>query len=101
MIDQLIICPDCKGADVQKYGKTKAGEQKYRCMHLGCRRQFVPGSEHLITPEIKNNVLAMIRANVEPLKIYQAANPDGIEKISLRWIYQLKRRELNDRKKAG
>jgi transposase-like protein len=94
-----VTCPDCGSARVQKYGKNGAGAQRYRCLQEDCRRQFVPGSDHLIDPEIKALVLRMINAEVHPRKIYIAVNPDGEdkeEKISLRWIYKLMRRIKND-----
>jgi transposase-like protein len=92
-----IICPDCGSSGLQKYGTTKSGKQKYRCAVIGCRRQFVPGSDHLINPELKSIIIGMIAADIHPRKIYKSVNPDGEEKISLRWIYKLRRRMKNDR----
>lgn len=97
MTDQEISCPDC-GARVQKYGKTPGGEQRYRCLNERCRRQFVPGADHLIDPEIKAMVMRMIDAGVHPRKIYFAVNEAGKEKISQRWIYKLRRKVINDRR---
>jgi transposase-like protein len=97
MTDQSINCPDC-GGPVQKYGKTPSGVQRYRCVADGCLRQFIPGSDHLIEPEVKALVLRMIDADVHPKKIYQSVNGDGPEKISLRWIQILRRKVLNDRR---
>lgn len=90
------FCPHC-GARVQKYGKTPGGVQRYRCLNEQCRRQFVPGAGHLVSPEIKAMVLRMIAADVHPKKIYSAINEAGEEKISLRWIYILRRKFINDR----
>jgi len=92
-----VTCPECASTQAQKYGKTPGGAQRYRCLNSKCRRQFVPGSDHLITPEIKSMVMRMINADVHPRIIYQAVNDQGKEKISLRWIYKLKRRIVNDR----
>lgn len=89
-----IKCPYC-GGGVQKFGKSTSGAQRYRCTVEGCRRQFVPGGDHLIDPEIKSMVLRMIAADVHPRKIYQSINGDGKEKISLRWIYELRRKVAN------
>ena len=94
---QKTICPDCGGM-VQKYGKTAAGAQRYRCQVEGCRRQFVPGADHLIDPDTKKIVMRMINEDVHPRKIYRAVNGDEPEKISLQWIYKLRRKVLNDRR---
>lgn len=83
-----IICPDCGGDQLQKFGKTKAGRQKYRCLNSGCRRQFVHGSAFSVPTDIKTKVMALLDQNVNPQKIYAAFSED----ISLRWIYQLRRR---------
>lgn len=90
-------CPDC-GGPIQKYGKTPSGAQRYRCKVAGCRRQFVPGADHLIDPDTKKIVMRMINENVQPCKIYRAVNGDEPEKISLQWIYKLRRKVLNDRR---
>lgn len=102
MTDQPINCPYCAGP-VQKYGKTPSGDQRYRCMKQGCRRQFVQGADHLVTPEIKALVLGMIDAGIHSRKIYQSVNSasafldDNKKNISLRWIQKLRRKVLNDR----
>ena len=83
-------CPDCKGTRLQRYGKTAAGLQKYRCLdEFGrkCRRQFVAGSTHLIDPGKKKIILALLAQDTPPKKIKAA-----VEGISLRWIYALRRR---------
>ena len=83
-------CPDCKGTRLQRYGKTSAGLQKYRCLDehgTGCRRQFVSGSDHLIDPEKKKAILALLRQMISP-KTIAAVYPE----VSKRWIYELKKR---------
>ena len=96
MTDQPINCPYCAGP-VQKYGKTPSGDQRYRCLTQGCRRQFVPGSDHPVAPEIKALVLGMIDAEIDPDKIYQIVNKDNQKNISLRWIQKLRRKVINGR----
>ena len=80
-----VSCPDCKGSRLSRYGKTKIGLQKYRC--LDCKRQFVAGSDHLIDAETKKTVLGLLAQGVHPKKIANA-----IEGVSLRWIYELRKR---------
>ena len=85
-----VNCPSCGGTKLARYGKTAAGLQKYRCLDgsgIGCRRQFVAGSDHLIDPDKKKIILALLAQDTPPKKI-KAAVPG----ISLRWIYELKRR---------
>lgn len=85
-----VSCPDCKGTRLQRYGKTAAGLQKYRCLDgrgIGCRRQFVAGSDRLIDPDERKVLDALLAADT-PAKKIKAALPG----ISLRWIYELKRR---------
>jgi transposase-like protein len=92
-----VKCPVCGvGRWVVKYGKTPAGKQKYKCKAPGvlasstftsCGRQFVAGSDHFITPETKGVVLKLLAAGVHPTAI-----ADSMRDISLRWIYELKRR---------
>lgn len=107
-----IKCPVCGCADVRKYGKTKAGRQRYRCLRVHCRRQFVSGAtDHLIKPAIKALALSLIEAKIDPRKIQEviklsAASGLGISpfpqrgrsQISLRWIYRLRQRVNNDKK---
>jgi transposase-like protein len=95
-IDDL-KCPSCKGSKLARYGKTAAGLQKYRCLEASCRRQFVAGSDYLIDQDVKDLVLRLLAQGVDPPKIHEALNPAGAadearKKISLRWIYQLKRK---------
>lgn len=82
-----VSCPACKGNQLEKYGKTKAGLQKYRCLNPRCRRQFVAGSAHRIDPEIKTMVEGLLRGGTHPRVIAQA-----VPNISLRWIYDLRKR---------
>jgi len=82
-----VSCPDCKGTRLQRYGKTAAGLPKYRCLGPDCGRQFVAGSHHLIDPEKKKIVMALIEQDTPPRKIEKA-----VQGISLRWIYELRRR---------
>lgn len=86
-----VKCPTCGSLRLMKYGKTEAGKQKYRCPVAGCGRQFVAGSDHLLDPETKSRVEKLLAAGVHPAQISQAENG-----ISLRWIYQLRRKmEIN------
>lgn len=84
-----IRCPKCGGFGLGKYGKTPASLQKYRCLKSGCGRQFVAGSDHLIDPEKKKIVIALLAQGTPPKKIEKA-----VPGISLRWIYELRRRAL-------
>jgi transposase-like protein len=94
-----VKCPACASPEVIKYGTTQAEKQKYKC--VSCRRQFVSGSEHLIKPEIREQVQRLILADIHPKKIFQIINmsiPEkGQPKISLRSIYKLTRKAKNDR----
>ena len=93
-----VICPDCQGTRLEKYGKTKAGLQKYRCLDPGCRRQFVVGSDHNVADKTKVLVNQLLAENIKPRAIAKALTiPDSDTKppISLRSIYELKRRMKN------
>ena len=98
-----VICPDCRGTGLEKYGKTKAGLQKYRCLNQDCRRQFVNGSEHRVDEKTKALVKQLLAAGTDPRVINQAlrgADEDESKPpISLRWIYELRRRMKHDRKR--
>jgi len=89
-----ISCPECKGTRLAKYGKTAAGKQKYKCYALACRHQFVADSDHLVNPEVKDRVIKLLTAKVHPTQIAKAE-----EGISLRWIYELRRRMKNDQRR--
>ena len=80
-------CPSCGGSLLQRYGKTQAGLQKYRCVEPHCRRQFVSGSDHMIGPEKKKLVMALLAQDMPPKKIAAA-----VPGISMRWIYELRGR---------
>ena len=82
-----VICPDCRGVRLEKYGKTAAGLQKYRCLAATCRRQFVDGSRHLIDREVKARIVALLKAGTTPAQVKEAW-----PNISLRWIYSLRRK---------
>jgi uncharacterized protein YbaR (Trm112 family) len=41
--DWVICCPECRSEAVYRYGKTKAGKQRFLC--LLCGRQFSFGSQ--------------------------------------------------------
>jgi len=81
--------PGCGGERLQRWGKSSTGRQKYRCRD--CGRQFVPGSDHLLDPDKKAIVLSLLAAGVEPNKIREA-----IPEISIRWIYELRKRVRRD-----
>jgi transposase-like protein len=84
-----IRCPDCEGTTVRN--GLQGGRQRYRC--IDCRRQFIPGSGRTVSTDVKRLVLRMIETGIKTPKIYAAVNGDGSgKKISLRWIYELKRR---------
>lgn len=80
-----VKCPGCDEKRVQRYGKTVAGLQKYRCQ--SCGRQFVSGSDHNVDPELKKIAQELLRQNVRPGVIAKAM--DG--KISVRWLRELRR----------
>lgn len=83
-----IVCIKCGSIDVQKFGVTKAGLQKYRCRREACRRQFVLGSTHNIPSAVKEKVLILLSEKVDPHIIHKTY----ADQISLRWIFQLRRR---------
>jgi transposase-like protein len=83
-----ISCPECGGIDLQKYGTTKAGLQKYRCKRESCGHQFVFGSDHRIDSETKEKIIKLLSADVDPKIIHATYS----ESVSLRWIYSLKRK---------
>jgi len=90
-----IGCPECSGTRLARYGKTLAGKQKYKCGDPKCRHQFVADSDHLIDPTVKDRVIKLLSANVHPTQIAEAETG-----ISLRWIYELRRRMKNDRRRG-
>lgn len=90
--DTILSCPDCEGTRLEKYGRTRAGLQKYRCLNAaghpsGRPRQLVPGSRHIIDAKTKSAVVSLLAGNTKPEAI-KAAFPE----IPLRWIYELRRR---------
>ena len=86
-----VPCPKCGLLNLRKYGKTRAGRQKYRCSNPGCRRQFVAGSDHLLDPKVKDRVEKLLSAGEHPVRISQAEAG-----VSLRWIYELRRKKYPD-----
>jgi transposase-like protein len=84
------ICPECNGRRLVRYGRTKAGLQKYRCLDVECHRQFVSGSKHRIDPDRKQIALNMLAENV-PLRTVSRIMPD----ISRRYLSELRRRMKN------
>lgn len=84
---QKVSCPSCGGERLEKYGKTKAGLQKYRCLNDNCRRQFVAGSAHRIDAEIKKTVIGLLKQGVAPAVIFKS-----VSGISLRHIRELRRK---------
>lgn len=38
---QFQHCPECACEDVEKFGYSSVGTQRYRCKRVSCRRQFV------------------------------------------------------------
>lgn len=84
---ETVSCPECGGTDLLKYGKAGSGKQKYRCKNQECRHQFVAGSTYLIDEKTKRVIIALLAQGVEPVIISKA-----ISDVSLRWIYELRRR---------
>jgi transposase-like protein len=80
-------CPECGGERLEKYGRTSAGRQKLRCLDADCRRQFVVGSTRMIHPQTRALVERSIKAKIPPPQIKEV-----VSGISLRWIYELRRR---------
>jgi len=80
-------CPTCGRDRLTRYGRTKAGLQKYRCLSASCGRQFVAGSEHRVDPEQKRVALGLLSNGVPPKTIAKA-----MPGISRRWLYELRRR---------
>lgn len=79
-----IMCPQCRGSRVIRWGKGGGGRQKYRCQD--CKRQFVAGADHLLNPAKKEAALKLIAEGVPTKKIAAALG------ISRRWTDELKRR---------
>jgi transposase-like protein len=84
---QKVTCPSCGGERLEKYGKTKAGLQKYRCLDDKCRRQFVAGSVHRVKEETKKTVIGLLKQGVAPTVIFKS-----VSGISLRHIRELRRK---------
>lgn len=84
---ERITCPSCGGAQVQKYGKTSSGKQKYRCLAQKCRRQFVGDSTHLVDSKTKEIAIRLIKENVRPTTIVKS-----LPGISLSWVRELRRK---------
>lgn len=91
-----ISCPDCRGIRLEKYGLTRAGLQKYRCLDPNCRRQFVAGSDHRVDEKTQALVKQLLAKYIDPRAIAEALIPvddkEAKPPISLRWIYELRRR---------
>ena len=86
--DNSVRCPNCGGLLFEKYGKTKAGKQKLRCLEPTCRRQFTLGSDHLLDPEKKKSIETLLANGIAPKKIKEAFPKD----VSLRWLFELRRK---------
>lgn len=81
-----VRCPECNGSKLERYGKTKAGKQKFRCLEPFCRRQFVlGGDDRSIDQATLETVLKLLAQNVKP-RVIKTAVPG----ISLRSIYKLR-----------
>lgn len=83
-----VRCPKCGGWLFEKYGKTEAGKQKLRCLEPTCRRQFTLGSDHLLNPDKKKIIEALLANGIAPKKIREAFPKD----VSLRWLFGLRRK---------
>lgn len=71
-----VSCPSCTGTKLQRYGKTAAGLQKYKCLDglgVGCKRQFVTGSDRRIDKTTRETVLPFLSENVKVKSIKVAA----------------------------
>ena len=84
---KTVTCPSCGGDRLEKYGKTKAGLQKYRCLNSECRRQFVAGSAHRVKSETRETVIGLLKQDVAPTVISKS-----VSGISLRRIRELRRK---------
>ena len=83
-----ITCTQCGSSfGIIKYGKSRAGKQKYRCIDAGCGHQFVVDSDHYVDTATRDRVIKLLAAGVHPKQITQVETG-----ISLRWIYELRRR---------
>jgi len=98
-----VECPSCHGINLVKNGKSPGTcRQKYLCLNPGCRRQFTAGSNHLIDPKIKTLIIEQLARGMAPIKIVQYLSyggKDGRSQISIRWIYELRRKmkqEMSD-----
>ncbi len=60
---------------------------------MACKRQFVAGSDHLIDRAKKETILDLLSQGVKPKIIKNA-----VKGVSIRWIYELKRRPRRDDK---
>ncbi len=79
------VCPVCGGSGI-RYGRTKSGLQRYCCRI--CKRQWIPGSQHRVDPEVKKVAVDLLQQNVKPTVIAKALPG----KISLRWLNELRRK---------
>jgi transposase-like protein len=89
-VTAALLCPDCGSSELAKNGKTSAGLQKMKCLdgrNKGCRRQFVVGSDYMVHPLIKHIVKNLLAGEIKPKAIHQA-----VPWISIRWIYELRRK---------
>lgn len=73
-----IYCPSCHYTNIKKNGKTYYGKQNYRCKD--CGRQFVMGSTHIKSENLKEQVS---RALKERLSLYAICRIFG---LSYSWL---------------
>jgi transposase-like protein len=48
------VCPSCQSKNIKKNGKTHYGKHNHKCKE--CKRQFVAGSSHIKSDELKVQV---------------------------------------------
>jgi transposase-like protein len=61
MIMHILHCPNCQGTDIVRHGKTRQGQQRYRCREHHCAGctflldYAYPGQ----SPEVKRQIIEM------------------------------------------
>jgi transposase-like protein len=92
MVRIPVLCPHCHSDQVIKGGKTKAGQQRYKCQNAGCphysfQRDLLYKGR---TPAIKEQIVDMslngsgIRDTARVLKISPTTVINTLKKKSLR-----------------
>ncbi len=58
MTAHVVICPDCQGENVIRFGRTTGGHPRYRCKNPPCQRCFSDAPERGHTEAFKEQALA-------------------------------------------